>query len=932
LFFKKKTVFLFFLFYFVSLNNNNNITQKMNHHEDKEEEEKQSSSLNNKKKFYVQKRDGSTVLFDEAKIFERISLLRNDVAAYYHDQHKEFEFSDQDIQLVVERVQVDMFNMITTSQIDELAASCIHECYHQSYASILAGALLISNFQKNQHYAKLDTFSNYIEHMYQNIHPERLEHEPLVSEELYRISKKKGHVINEMIQMKRNYLFSYEGFEKIYFGGYLLCQLKRYQTPRVITKEEEEEQKYSEYKLVPQENPQFMYMRMALGIFGGKDMNLVRRVYNALSLHQISAATPIHFAAGTPNPQMASCFLISSMDDSLDDIYNVFKKVAAVAKNAGGAAVHWRNIRASGSHIKSTNGMSNGLVPMLNVANATARYVDQAGKRPGSQAHYIPIWHPDALEVFSSRRAHGSNVVHPMLKYNLDVGMSKDKSHMEGATFYNNQLFFAVMISDLFMERAKKAFRSTPDVVIKWSFFDPANVRGLENVYGKEFEALYEQYESEKKWKYQMNIRDVVKRIIQCDIETGMPYWLFEDHINHKSQQKNIGMVKSSNLCAEIVEVSTPEETAVCNLSSICLPKCLKYDHTTDTYSFDFDLLKYIVQLAVRMGNQVIDKNKYPTPCAAKSNLRHRPLGIGVMGLADCFALLGWGYDDPRAQRLNRDIAESMYFYALGESADLAEEDGPYMSMHENGGSPLSHGIFHWEMCKNDRLIMGYQPNPQLKLDWEGLRVRIRDGAGVRNSLLIAHMPTASTSQIVGINESFEPFYAMAFCRTNTNSSKYQINRYLIRACQKAGIWTSDLMEQIQATPFSIQDIKEIPLEIRQVFKTYTDLKIKTITDMYAARCTFVDQSSSNNVYFKNTPDLASKIFQYMMYAWSVGLKTPLYYLRTIGDGTTTDFASLKQNQNQTNDENEKQSEKDIVEITLSSDTMCPAGCTTCAQ
>lgn len=854
----------------------------------------------------VRKRDGSLVTFDATKIRERLTLLRDDVQRFYISIRKSFEFSDEEIRQVVEKVQTNIRDQITTSEIDEIAASCIQEMFMNSYAPYFAGAVLISNFEKN--HRQQDTFSRYVEFMYKSTHPKRNEPTPLISDEIYRLVKKKGAVLDRVIKLERNYLFTYDAFQKMFSGKYMLAQLQKYVDPKHPSNK-------VEYKLLPQENPQFMYLRMALGAFG-HDLTMVYEMYDAISQHQLSPATPIFYAAGTPKPQMASCFLISSKEDSLDGIYEVFKIISAVAKNAGGAAVHWDNIRSSGSYISSTNGMSNGLVPMLGVSNAGARYVDQAGKRPGSQVHYFKMWHPDCLDAFASRRAHGATIVHPMV--HQDVAPSKDS--LEGSAYYNNLLFFGAMICDLFMERAEKAFSSSETVM--WSFFDPADVRGLEDLYGDAYKAQYEAYEAKGIYQRQEDIRAVVKRLVQCIIETGLPYILFSDTINRKSQQMNVGVVKSSNLCAEIVEVSTPDETAVCNLSSICLPSCIIDG------KFSFSDLERLTRLAVRMGNQVIDRNKYPTPCAERSNKRHRPLGIGVQGLADCFAMLDLAYDDPEAKQLNRDIAESMYFYALSESADLAEEYGCYPSMNENGGSPLRRGIFHWEMCANDTWVKSpadYRPNPKLNLNWESLRVRIRDGAGVYNSLLIAHMPTVSTSQITGLNESFEPFYAMAFCRSNTTADKYQVNRYLIRACQKAGVWSPEVLDQIQKSPWSIQKIQAIPENIRRVFRSYRDIGIKTITDMYTERCLFVDQSSSNNVYFRNSDDLAQQILEYLCYAWRKGLKTGSYYTRTVASDTATTFSQSALASNTSTAKNPE------VVVSDADAPMCPIGCENCS-
>tara|TARA_R110001592_G_scaffold222699_3_gene477921 strand:- start:18 stop:2252 length:2235 start_codon:yes stop_codon:yes gene_type:complete len=574
------------------------------------------------------------------------------------------------------------------------------------------------------------------------------------------------------------------------------------------------------------ETPQYMFMRVSLGIHGDDHVRVIE-TYEHMSKGYFIHATPTLFNAGTPRPQMSSCFLLAMKDDSIDGIYNTMTNCAHISKWAGGIGLHIHNVRANKSKIRGTNGISDGIIPMLRVYNATARYVNQAGRRKGSIAVYLEPWHADIMEFLELRLNQGD-----------EEARCRD-------------LFSAMWIPDLFMKRVENGG--------DWSLFCPDKCPGLSDCYGDEFEKLYTQYESEGRANFTVPAMQVWKAIIKSQTETGTPYMLYKDSCNRKSNQKNIGIIKSSNLCTEILEVSKPDETAVCNLGSLALPKFTKGDE------FDFDMLGRVTRILTRNLNRVIDRNYYPIEEAKNSNMRHRPIGIGVQGLADVFAIMKMPFESPEARKLNKDIFETIYYAALEESCQLASDDGPYETFE---GSPASKGILQFDMWE------GNSPT----LDWTSLKERIKKH-GLRNSLLLAPMPTASTSQILGNNECIEPYTTNIYLRRTLAGEFVVINKYLVNALIEKGLWSTELKNNMIKAGGSIQDISEIPQDIKDLFKTVWEIKQKSLLDMAADRGQFIDQSQSMNL-FVESPTM-SKLSSMHMYAWKSGLKTGMYYLRS---------------------------------------------------
>lgn len=585
------------------------------------------------------------------------------------------------------------------------------------------------------------------------------------------------------------------------------------------------------------ERPQHMLMRVSVGIHMD-DIPRVLETYNFLSDRFFTHATPTLFNAGTPNPQMSSCFLLAMKEDSIDGIYDTLKQCAVISKYAGGIGMSISNIRASQSYIRGTNGTSNGIVPMLRVFNNTARYVDQGGgKRKGSIAAYIEPWHADIFPFLDLRKNHGNE---------------SDRAR---------DLFYALWIPDLFMKRVQANG--------EWTLMCPNECPGLADCYGKEFEALYEKYEKEGKGRKTIKAQQLWFAILDSQVETGTPYMLFKDHCNNKSNQKNLGTIKCSNLCTEIVEYTSPDEVAVCNLASISLSKFVTKEATEyNTFDgvFDFDKLREISEIVTRNLNRVIDRNFYPVKEAKNSNMRHRPIGIGVQGLADCFQKLKIPFDSPEARQLNKDIFETIYFGAVTSSCKLAEEEGTYESYE---GSPASKGELQYGM---------WGVTPSDRWDWAGLKEKIAQH-GMRNSLLMAPMPTASTAQILGNNEATEPFTSNMYNRRVLAGEFTIVNKHLLRELTARGLWTQSVRNQIIADGGSIQNVREIPQPIKDVFKTVWEISQRSILDMAADRGAYICQSQSLNVHIAEptTAMLTSMHF----YAWKQGLKTGMYYLRT---------------------------------------------------
>ena len=628
--------------------------------------------------------------------------------------------------------------------------------------------------------------------------------------------------LDAALNQDRDYLLDYFGFKTLERQKYLLRGIDG----KVL------------------ERPQHMWMRVAVGIWGAykvvsdaERLALILETYELLSLKQFIHATPTMFNAGSPRAQLSSCYLIALSEDSIDGIYKTLADCAKISKYAGGIGLHIHNLRAKGSYINGNGGTSTGIVPMLKNFNATARYVDQGSKRNGSFAIYLEPWHAD---------------VEDFLKLKLNSGSEDERAR---------DLFYALWIPDLFMERVEA---DRP-----WTLFCPSEAPGLADVHGSAFKELYEKYEAEGKGRRQVDARQLFDRIVLSQIETGTPYMLYKDAANAKSNQQNLGTIKSSNLCTEIIEYSNSEETAVCNLASIALPAFVKGK------TFDFDGLRKVVKVAVRNLNRVIDINFYPTPETERSNKRHRPIGLGIQGLADVFAMMRLPWETAPAQTLHKRIFEHMYFAALEASAEIAAKEGPYSSFE---GSPTSKGILQFDMWL-DPAGSPVIPLTQTDgtLDWLALKERVK--RGIRNSLLMAPMPTASTSQILGYNECFEPVTSNIYTRRTLSGEYIVLNKYLVRDLLKLGLWSEGLKNQIIARNGSIQSIEDIPQATKNLYKTAWEIKQRVLIDMAADRGAFICQSQSLNL-FLDTPT-KDKIVSMHFYGWKKGLKTGQYYLRT---------------------------------------------------
>jgi ribonucleoside-diphosphate reductase alpha chain len=749
-----------------------------------------------------------------------------------------------DVSEIAQKVCSRIYDGVKTFELDELAA---HLCSsmsieHPDY-SLLASRIIISNHHKNTS----PSFSETIQVLYNNVdnHNNPI---PLVSEELYNIVIKNKEKLNTYIDYQRDYLFDYFGFKTLE-RAYLLRVNK---------------------KII--ERPQHMWMRVAIGIHGN-DIKDVLQTYDLMSKKYFTHATPTLFNAGTNRPQLSSCFLCSINEDSVSGIFDSLKEVALISKYAGGIGLHIHQIRGNGSHIRGTNGTSNGIIPMLRVFNNTARYIDQAGKRLGSIAVYLETWHCDIESFLELKKNHGSE---------------EDRCR---------DLFLALWISDLFMERVKSEG--------KWSLMCPDKCPRLSDVYGDEFKELYEKYESEGKYVKQINAQDLWFKILEAQIEQGVPYILYKDAANKKSNQKNLGTIKSSNLCAEVLIYSSPEETGVCNLASICLPSYV------EDGKFNFDKLHDITKVITKNLNKVIDKNFYPIEKARISNLKHRPVGIGVQGLADVFIMLRYPFESENAKQLNKDIFETIYHAAVEASMELSkkrhkiindikninnkilEEDiGNYINEFERDipnpkyigayssfeGSPISQGLFQFDL---------WNTQPSSRYDWETLRSDIKE-YGVRNSLLLSPMPTASTSQIMGFNESFEPFTNNIFQRKTLSGEFIIINKYLINDLISKGLWNKELKDTIILHEGSVQNIQEIDDELKAIYKTAWEIKQRNIIDMSADRGQYICQTQSLNIFMEE-PDF-QKLSSMHFYAHSKGLKTGSYYLRTRPKAKTQQF------------------------------------------
>ncbi len=740
----------------------------------------------------VLKRDGrrESVKFD--KITARIEKLCKGLNRDFVEPVK-----------IAQKVIDGLYDGVSTVQLDDLAAEIAASMTtrHPDFAK-LAARIAISNLHK----VTSGSFSNTMKHMYTYVDAKTGENAPLLSSGTYGVIKKKKKKLDEAIDYDRDFNYDYFGYKT----------LERAYLMRLNG------------KIV--ERPQHMLMRVSVGIHGD-DIQAAIETYHLMSEKWFTHATPTLFNAGTPKPQLSSCFLLTMQDDSIDGIYDTLKQCAKISQSAGGIGLSIHNVRATGAYIKGTNGTSNGIIPMLRNFDMTARYVDQGGgKRKGSFAIYLEPWHADIFEFLQLKKNHGKEELRA------------------------RDLFYAMWISDLFMRRVEENG--------EWSLFSPDEAKGLEDSYGEAFEKLYEKYEQEGKARRVVKAQDLWFEILESQIETGTPYILYKDHANRKSNQKNLGTIKSSNLCTEIMEYTSKDEVAVCNLASISLSKFVKEDKT-----FDHDKLYQITKVATRNLNKVIDVNYYPVEEARTSNMRHRPIGLGVQGLADAFVMMRLPFESQEAQRLNSEIFETIYFASMEASMELSQVDGPYQTYK---GSPVSKGIFQFDMW-------GVTPDSG-RWDWYELKQKVKKH-GVRNSLLVAPMPTASTSQILGNNECFEPFTSNMYVRRVLSGEFIVANKYLMHDLIGLGLWDDSMMNKIKAENGSIQNIAEIPANIKELYKTVWEISQKTIIDMSADRGAYICQSQSLNIHLMNAN--FGKMTSMHFYAWKKGLKTGMYYLRT---------------------------------------------------
>lgn len=741
---------------------------------------------------FVIKRDGrkEPVHFD--KITARISKLSFGLNSTFVIPHR-----------VEQAVIQGLYDGVTTTELDELAArtSANMTVIHPEYA-VLAARIAVSNLHKNTK----KNFSRIIEELYNYVDPKTNAKAPLIADDVYEIIQNNKDRLDAAIVHHRDYNYDFFGFKTLE-KSYLLRM---------------------HGKIV--ERPQHMLMRVAVGIHK-HDIDAAIQTYDLMSEKWFTHATPTLYNAGTPKAQLSSCFLLTMKDDSIKGIYDTLKNCAEISQSAGGIGLSIHNVRAKGSYIKGTGGESNGLVPMLQVFNSTARYVDQGGgKRKGAFAIYLEPWHADIFDFLDLRRPHG-------------------KEEMKA-----RDLFFALWIPDLFMKRVKENG--------KWSLMCPNECPGLCDTYGDEFEALYTKYEAEGKFRKQINAQELWFHILDAQTETGNPFMLYKDHVNRKSNQKNLGVIRSSNLCTEIVEYTAPDEVAVCNLASINLSRFVD----TEKRTFDFEKLREITYIVTKNLNKVIDINYYPVEEARKSNMRHRPVGLGVQGLADVFLMLRHPFESDEARILNTNIFETIYYAALCASKDLAKIEGAYESYQ---GAPISQGQFQFDM---------WNVTPSNRWDWETLRQEILQ-YGVRNSLLVAPMPTASTSQILGNNECFEPYTSNIYTRRVLSGQFLVVNKHLLKDLIELELWSEEMKNAIIANNGSIQSIEGIPQEIKDLYKTAWEIKQRAIIDMAADRGAFIDQSQSLNL-FMESPNY-KKLTSAHFYAWEKGLKTGMYYLRS---------------------------------------------------
>ncbi|EJG01327.1 ribonucleoside-diphosphate reductase subunit alpha [Flavobacterium sp. F52] len=741
---------------------------------------------------YVVKRDGhrEPVMFD--KITERIKKLCYGLNELV------------DPVKVAMRVIEGLYDGVSTSELDNLAAETAASMTiaHPDYAQ-LAARVAISNLHSNTK----KSFSETMKDMYHYVNPRNGQDAPLIADDVYKVIQENAAFLDSHIIYTRDFNYDYFGFKTLE-RSYLLK---------------------INGKIV--ERPQHMLMRVSVGIHLD-DLKSVIETYDLMSKKFFTHATPTLFNAGTPKPQMSSCFLLAMQEDSIDGIYDTLKQTAKISQSAGGIGLSIHNVRATGSYIRGTNGTSNGIVPMLRVFNDTARYVDQGGgKRKGSFAIYIETWHADIFDFLDLKKNHG-------------------KEEMRA-----RDLFFAMWTSDLFMKRVQE---DGP-----WTLMCPNECPGLYDVYGDEFEALYTGYEAQGKGRKTIRARELWEKILESQIETGTPYMLYKDAANRKSNHKNLGTIRSSNLCTEIMEFTSKDEIAVCNLASISLPMFV------ENGEFNHESLYNVTKRVTRNLNKVIDRNYYPVQEAENSNMRHRPVGLGVQGLADAFIMLRMPFTSDEAKKLNQEIFETLYFAAVTASMEMAKEEGPYSTFE---GSPMSKGEFQYNMWGlKDEELSG-------RWDWASLRKEVMEH-GVRNSLLVAPMPTASTSQILGNNEAFEPYTSNIYTRRVLSGEFIVVNKHLLEDLVKLGLWNEDLKQEIMRHNGSVQNINIIPQDLKDLYKTVWEMSMKDIIDMSRQRGYFIDQSQSLNLFMQDAN--YSKLTSMHFYAWQSGLKTGMYYLRT---------------------------------------------------
>lgn len=839
----------------------------------------------------VIKRNGEKEPVSFDKVLRRIQSICQDLPGV--DAHN-----------IAQKVCSRIFDGVKTTDLDELAAQMCSTLIteHPDYG-VLGARIIISNHHKNTS----PSFSETITALW-NASDTHKKSNSLVSEELYKVVMANKEKLNNVIDYQRDYLFDYFGFKTLE-RSYLLKV-----SGSIV------------------ERPQHMWMRVALGIHMD-DIKAALETYDLMSRKMFTHATPTLFNAGTPHPQLASCYL-QSMDDSITGIYKTLSDSAQISKWAGGIGVHIHTIRARNSHIRGTNGSSTGIIPMLRVYNATARYVNQGGRRPGSIAVYLEPWHADVESFIELRKNHGN-----------EEERCRD-------------LFTAMWIPDLFMKRVREEG--------DWSLMCPDECPGLSDVYGKEFDELYQKYEEEGKYRKKVKAQQLWFTILKSQIETGTPYLLYKDAVNKKTNQKHSGIIKSSNLCVEICEISNAKETAVCNLASIALSSFVKKDAQDKPY-YDFEMLHAVAEVITKNLNKVIDRSFYPTPETEYSNRKQRPIGIGVQGLADAYAIMRMSFDSPEAAQLNREIFETIYHGAATGSMNIAKEREELLAELENPetsnkrktairkklhmteaekkldkwrgayetftGSPASQGKFQFDLWKEADDSIEIKNSG--RWDWETLRIDIMK-YGMRNSLLLAPMPTASTSQILGFNEAFEPFTSNIYQRRTLSGEFTIINKYLINDLIKLGMWSKDLKDELLANGGSIQNIENIPDEIKALYKTVWEIRQKVLIDQSADRGVYVCQSQSLNLFVED-PDLA-KLTNMHFYAWSRGLKTGMYYLRTRPKVKTAAFTlKIEKRTNSTSQiDNKETKEAKKEEVTEDIIAACrrdnPEGCLMCGS